>query len=72
MVTDYHGNKDKYNFYFDHCVHIPSFHLIAFIILELFTTMSWKCRHYTPEPRFQTANQQNLNKSPYTKDAEEF
>ena len=32
--------------------------MIGAIILELLTTMSWKCSHYTPEPRFQTVNQE--------------
>ena len=39
-----------------HCVHIPGVNLTAFIIFELFTIMSLKSYHYTPEPRFQTAN----------------
>ena len=55
MVTDLQG---KYNFYFDPCVSIPSLNLIAVIMPKLFTVMFWKCRHYTPEPRFQTANQE--------------
>ena len=51
-------NKDKYNFYFNRCVYIPSLNLIAVIMIELFTIMSSKCHHYTPEPCFQTANQE--------------
>ena len=58
MVTVCHGKNDKYNFYFDHCVYIPSLHLTVVITLELLTIMHWKCRHYTPEPRFQTVNQE--------------
>ena len=53
MVTDSPWEqKYMYNFYFDYCVYIPSLNLIAVIILELFTIMSSKYRHYTPEPRF--------------------
>ena len=55
LVTNF-GDKDKYNFYFVHCVYIPILNVIAFIIFELFTIMSWKCRHYSPEPRYPTAN----------------
>ena len=39
-------------------VYVPILNLIAFIVIELFTIISWKCRHFTPEPRFQTANQE--------------
>ena len=53
------GNKGKYNFYFAHGVCIITFNLIGFITFELFAFMSWKCRHYTPGSRFQTANPEN-------------
>ena len=58
MVTACHGNKDNCNFYFYNCVYILSLTLIAVMVLELFTIMFWKCRHYTPEPRFQSVNQE--------------
>ena len=58
MVTDVSWKKDKHNYYFDHCIYTANLSLIAFIILELFTVMSWKCRHYTPELCFETVNQE--------------
>ena len=36
----FHGNKDKCNFCFDDIVYIRSLNFMAFIKLELFTTMS--------------------------------
>ena len=63
IVTDLPWQTDKHDSYFYHCVYIPSLKLIAFIMLELFTIMSWICRYYTPEPRFQTANQETWIRS---------
>ena len=41
---------------FANCIRKPNPIFRAFIIPELFTIMLSKCRHYTPEPRFQTRN----------------
>ena len=35
----------------------------ALMILELFPIMLTKCRHYTPEPRFQTANRETRTRA---------
>ena len=65
LLQIYNGNKDKYNFYFDHCIYILSLNFIIIIII----INTWniyiyvlKWRQYTPEPRFQTANQENWKK----------
>ena len=56
VVTDLLWLQNGHKFYFPHCIYIPSLNSIAFMINELFTIMSWKCRHYSPEPCFGTTD----------------
>ena len=41
-----------------HWICEPNLTFMVFIILELFTVIVLKCRHYTPEPRLQATNRE--------------
>ena len=56
MVTTVPWQQSFYVSCFAHCICKPNPFFRAFVIPELFTIMLSKCRHYIPEPRFQTRN----------------
>ena len=58
MVTVLARQQKFYKFHFAHCIHQRNLSFKALMILELFRIMLSKCRHYTPEPRFQTIHRE--------------
>ena len=56
IVTTSSWQQNFYKFCFPRYIHQPNFSFMSLMILELFRIMLSKCRHYTPESRFQTGN----------------
>ena len=58
MVTASTRQRKFYKFCFIHCIQQPNLRFKPLIFLELFRVTLSKCRHYTPERRFQTTNRE--------------
>ena len=60
MITPYYESKEMQSFSFAHWIYVRNLVFTALVVLELFTIVLRKCRHYIPVPRFQTIKK-NLN-----------
>ena len=63
MITALTGHQKFCKSCFPHCIHQPNVSFKALMLLGLFRIMLSKCRHYIPEPRFQTKNQETWKRA---------